>query len=141
MPAEDNQPQSIASPFGTPNNLNGDTQSGSAFRKRKTESPNGVSAPAQMKAMEKRSAPTRSASEIFAAGVGKGGEGARGRLWVCDVSGYQFDYGFDSLAAGILRLSSASSTCAHERAGTGIRLVHLVFAPRVLHLIVIIVEL
>ncbi|RSH90756.1 hypothetical protein EHS25_009931 [Saitozyma podzolica] len=85
MPAEDNQPPSIASPFGTPNHFNGDTPSGSASRKRKTESPNGGAAPAQVKPVEKRSAPTRSASEIFAAGVGKGGEGARGRLWVCDL--------------------------------------------------------
>jgi hypothetical protein len=91
MPAEDNQPPSIASPFGTPNHFNGDTPSGSASRKRKTESPNGGAAPAQVKPVEKRSAPTRSASEIFAAGVGKGGEGARGRLWVCDVSDHQID--------------------------------------------------
>lgn len=28
----------------------------------------------------------RTTSDVLSVGVGKGGEGARGRLWVCDVS-------------------------------------------------------
>jgi histone acetyltransferase HTATIP len=53
----------------------------SSSKKRKAEAANGL-------AIGKGSASkcgSRNAGEIYA-GVGKAGEGARGRLWVCDVS-------------------------------------------------------
>lgn len=55
-------------------------------KKRKSEALNGI---AQTPDRVEKSAPpshkTRGIGEVFN-GVGKGGEGARGRLWVCDVS-------------------------------------------------------
>ena len=75
--------------------LNG-LSSSSMSKKRKLEStPNDHIGPKQtmtertltttVTGQQQRSTSTRSAGEMFAGGVGKGGEGARGRLWVCDV--------------------------------------------------------
>ena len=44
---------------------------------------------------EKRILLPRSASDVMAVGVGKGGEGARGRLWVCDVGLSSFGHSTD----------------------------------------------
>jgi hypothetical protein len=57
------------------------------------------------KDVKQKGGKSRTASDIFVAGVRKGGEGARGRLWVCDV-GFQvsdscrIQYGVDDGVTG-----------------------------------------
>lgn len=68
---------------------NGSGHSGS-IKKRKldhipADSPVHTGTPQSAKG-ERKFANSRSVNELFATGIGQGGEGARGRLWVCDVS-------------------------------------------------------
>lgn len=70
-------PLDMAAP-GSPLALPSDPKRG---RKRKAEV-------ASDDAAKVRLALSRSASDLLATGVGKGGEGARGRLWACDVSSH-----------------------------------------------------
>lgn len=49
------------------------------------DSPSGANGTSQAKG-DRRFGNSRSVNELFATGVGQSGEGARGRLWVCDVS-------------------------------------------------------
>ena len=51
----------------------------------------------------------RTASDMFTAGVWKGGEGARGRLWVCDVCVLP--------AVTLAELSSLTCSCASSTCG------------------------
>jgi hypothetical protein len=87
-------------------------------RKRKLDAANGESSQASGKAHEKRSAPSRSVSDMFTAGVGKGSEGGGGRLWVCDVSSSSTPCRSHSHIG-----SFASSTCGRELAGIDIQYV------------------
>jgi len=61
-------------------------------KKRRLEALNGnTQAPEKSEKPSQPSHKSRGLGEVFS-GVGKGGEGARGRLWVCDVSCYRLSH-------------------------------------------------
>lgn len=86
-----------------PDNTSTPTSSG---KKRKSEGGNGAGL--EKTAVHKASG--RSNGEVFAS-VGKGGEGAKGRLWVCDVSCPPLT------VSARLMISCASSICRREKDG------------------------